>query len=143
MLARGQGEAAWLAIGEFVRATASLVFLLNGPASVGYLPYYKWQFAALRRLSMRMASRLPGVVEQLSELVRLASAACLGGAGFGEGGKGSDPARERVVAGIEAICAQVAGELTARGLTRSDATFLEWQRPYVEEGIEADWLRTL
>ena len=29
MLARGDGAAAWLSIGEFVQAAASLVFLLN------------------------------------------------------------------------------------------------------------------
>ena len=46
MLSRADGPAAWMAVAEFARAVASIVFLLNGPASAGYLPYYKWQFAA-------------------------------------------------------------------------------------------------
>ena len=50
-LKRGDGAAAWLSIHEFVQATASLVFLVNVPMVVGYMPYYKWQFAALRKLS--------------------------------------------------------------------------------------------
>ncbi len=60
MLQRGDGAAAWCAINEFAEAVASLVFLINTPVSAGYMPYYKWRFAALRRLSRRMAARLPG-----------------------------------------------------------------------------------
>lgn len=96
MLARKDGAAAWLSINEFVRATASIVFLLNNPISAGYLPYYKWQFAALRKLSVRMASRLSGVANQLESLMRLSSAACFGGIGFGEGTKGSSEAESRI-----------------------------------------------
>lgn len=40
MLQRGDGAAAMLSIHEFVNATASLMFLINEPVSVGYLPYY-------------------------------------------------------------------------------------------------------
>lgn len=148
MLDRGDGEAAWLSVAELARAVASLVFLLNGPSSAGYLPYYKWQTAALRRLSRRMGSSLPGVVDDLSEVLRLASAACFGGAGldgadFGEGGKGAAPARARLEELIESICTQVVAELRARGLTRSSDTFLEHQRAYVKEHISDDWLKSL
>ena len=76
MIARKDASAAWLSINEFVRATASLVFLLNNPVTAGYLPYYKWQFAALRKLSNRMASRLPEVCGKLESVMRLSSAAC-------------------------------------------------------------------
>mgnify|MGYP003374916297 FL=1 len=138
MLARGDGAAAWLSIGEFVQAAASLVFLLNNPITVGYLPYYKWRFAALRRLSSRMATRLDDVCGQLETLLRLSSAACYGGAGFGEGGKGSAPVAEKISQTIEHICAEVVAELRREGLTGSDETFLEWQRPYVEEHIASD-----
>ena len=85
MLQRGDGAAAMLSIHEFVNATASLVFLINEPVSVGYLPYYKWQFAAMRKLSRRMATRLAGVCEQLEDILRLGSAACFGGSSFGTG----------------------------------------------------------
>ncbi|MDN4478052.1 DUF4037 domain-containing protein [Demequina sp. SYSU T00039] len=143
MLDRGDGEAAWLAVGEFVNAAASAVFLLNGPASAGYLPYYKWRFAALRALADRMGSRLPGVHPRLSDALRLASAACFGGAGFGEGGKGAGPARAGLEAAIEDVCAQVAAELRAQGLSGSDAGFLEHHRGELAARIGDDWLKGL
>ena len=138
MLKRGDGAAAWLSIDEFVKATGSLVFLLNNPTSVGYLPYYKWQFAALRKLSRRIATVLPDVTEQLETLLRLSSAACYGGAGFGEGGKGAAPAIRQIDQIIGRICAEIVTTLKREGLTDSDETFLEWQRPYVEQRIESD-----
>lgn len=136
MLQRGDGAAAWCAINEFAEAVASLVFLINTPVSAGYMPYYKWRFAALRRLSRRMAARLPDACAQLEDVLRLASAACFGGVGFGEGGKGAAPAAKQVVSIVESICAEIVAELRREGLTDSDETFLEWQRPYVEEHIE-------
>ncbi|MEP7765405.1 DUF4037 domain-containing protein [Sanguibacter sp. 25GB23B1] len=135
MLARGDGEAAWLALAELARATASLVFLLNGPGAAGYLPYYKWQFAALRRLSARMGSRLPGVYSDLSEIAHLSSAAC-----FGAGGPA---ARERLEELIEQICRTIVVELQVRGLTGSDETFLERQRRHVAAHIDDPWLKSL
>ena len=138
MLKRGDGAAAWLSIDEFVKATGSLVFLLNSPTSVGYMPYYKWQFAALRKLSRRIATVLSDVTEQLETLMRLSSAACYGGAGFGEGGKGAAPAISQINQTIEHICAEIVKTLKREGLTDSDETFLEWQRPYVEQRIESD-----
>ncbi len=143
MLDRGEGEAAWLAVGEFVRAAASAVFLLNGPSSVGYLPYYKWQFAALRDLALRPASRLPDVHPLLADAVRLASAACLGGAGFGEGGKGAAPARAELQRVIEAACASVAAELRAQRLSDATDAFLEPHRDSVQSRIGDAWLRGL
>ncbi|PFG33221.1 DUF4037 domain-containing protein [Sanguibacter antarcticus] len=140
MLARADGEAAWLALAEFTRATASLVFLLNGPASAGYLPYYKWQFAALRALGARMGSRLPEVCTDLSELARLSSTACFGA---GPGGTGALAAQERVYVFVEQICRQVVIELQARGLTVSDESFLERQRPFVDAHIDDAWLKSL
>lgn len=136
MLQRGDGAAAWCAINEFAEAVASLVFLISTPVSAGYMPYYKWRFAALRRLSRRMAARLPDACAQLEDVLRLASAACFGGVGFGEGGKGAAPAAKQVVSIVESICAEIVAELGREGLTDSDETFLEWQRPYVEEHIE-------
>lgn len=136
MLARKDGAAAWLSINEFVRATASIVFLLNNPISAGYFPYYKWQFAALRKLSVRMASRLSGVANQLESLMRLSSAACFGGIGFGEGTKGSSEAESRINEIIQNVCNEVVEELKYQGLSDCGETFLEWQRPYVEAHIK-------
>ncbi len=145
MLARKDGAAAWLSINEFVRATASIVFLLNNPISAGYLPYYKWQFAALRKLSNRMASRLSGVANQLESLMRLSSAACFGGIGFSEGTKGSSEAESKINEIIQNVCNEVVQELKYQGLSDCNETFLEWQRPYVEAHINsrATCLRSL
>lgn len=137
-LERGDGAAAWLCVGEFVDACASLVFLLNTPMVAGYAPYYKWRFAALRRLSSRPFARLAGVCARLETVMRLASAACFGGEGFGEGGKGSGPAVRRLLDEVDAVAADVVRELRRQGLTSSDERFLEWQRPYVEEHIRSD-----
>lgn len=137
MIARKDASAAWLSINEFVRATASIVFLLNNPISAGYLPYYKWQFAALRKLSARMASRLSNVCNQLESLMRLSSAACFGGSGFGEGGKGAGIAQKQVAAIIASIGEDIVRELQYQGLSDCGETFLEWQRPYVEAHIHS------
>ena len=145
MLARKDGAAAWLSINEFVHASASIVFLLNNPISAGYLPYYKWQFAALRKLSARMASRLSNVCNKLESLMRLSSASCFGGSGFGEGGKGSSEAESKINEIIQNVCNEVVEELKYQGLSNCNETFLEWQRPYVEAHINsrATCLRSL
>lgn len=142
MIARKDASAAWLSINEFVRATASLVFLLNNPVTAGYLPYYKWQFAALRKLSNRMASRLPEVCSKLESVMRLSSTACFGGDGsggdgFGEGGKGAGLAQKQVTQIIDSICEDIVRELQYQGLSDCSETFLEWQRPYVEAHIHS------
>lgn len=142
MVARKDASAAWLSINEFVRATASLVFLLNNPVTAGYLPYYKWQFAALRKLSNRMASRLPEVCGKLESVMRLSSVACFGGDGsggdgFGEGGKGAGIAQKQVTQIIDNICEDIVRELQYEGLSDCGETFLEWQRPYVEAHINS------
>lgn len=137
-LKRGDGAAAWLSIHEFVNAASSLVFLINVPMVAGYLPYYKWQFAALRKLSKSVFALLPDVAEQLESVMRLSSAACYGGAGFGEGGKGSAPAIDQINGIVEPIAAEIVKELQREHLTTSTETFLEWQRPYIEDHIASD-----
>ena len=47
-LAHGEAAAAQLAVFEFVRHGIAVIFLLNER----YLPYYKWQFRALRQLPL-------------------------------------------------------------------------------------------
>ena len=47
-LAHREPAAAQLAVGEFVRHAIAVIFLLNER----YLPYYKWQFRALRQLPL-------------------------------------------------------------------------------------------
>jgi tetratricopeptide (TPR) repeat protein len=138
MLKRSDGAGAWLSIREFVTNVCSLIFLINEPIRAGYMPYYKWQFAALRKLSTRMSTVLPDVCEQLETVLRLSSAACFGGAGFGEGGKGAAPAVEQIQGTVEHICTEIVTALQQQGLTDSSEQFLEWQRPYVEAHIGSD-----
>lgn len=138
MLQRGDGAAAWLCVSEFADAVSSLVFLINNPVTVGYAPYYKWRFAALRALSARAGMRLTDVCAQLEQVLRLASAACFGGAGFGEGGAGAAPNVREVQRIVGDICAQTVQTLQDLGLTTSDEDFLEWQRPYIEAHITSD-----
>ena len=59
-LAHGEPAAAQLAVNEFVCHTLHTIFLLNRR----YLPYYKWQFRALRELS-----RLSDLEEDLELLL--------------------------------------------------------------------------
>ncbi len=47
-IAHGEPAAAQLAVGEFARHGIAVIFLLNER----YLPYYKWQFRALRQLPL-------------------------------------------------------------------------------------------
>lgn len=143
MLKRGDGLAAMACIQELTQAVVSLVFLVNNPVSVGYMPYYKWRFAALRRLSGRMATRLADMCPKLEEISRLASTACFGvakadaltGADMPAKTDGTVPAADRINAIIERICSDIVDELRREGLTTSREPFLEWQRPYVEKHI--------
>lgn len=119
MARRGDAPAARLCVAEFCTAVTSLVFLLNNPMTVGYMPYYKWQFAALRRLSERPGMRLTGVCAELEALTA------------------ADPLSDRAATLVDSVCRQIVHTLRAMGLTRSDETFLDWHRPYVEELMRA------
>lgn len=146
MLKRGDGLAAMTCIQELTQAVVSLVFLVNNPVSAGYMPYYKWRFAALRRLSGRMAARLADMCPKLEEISSLASAACFGvtmagtpiGADTQAKADGMVTAADRIDTIVERICSDIVDELRREGLTTSRETFLEWQRPYVEEHIVSD-----
>ncbi|RSX54928.1 tetratricopeptide repeat protein [Bifidobacterium dolichotidis] len=128
MFARNDASAAMLCITEFVHAITSLVFLMNEPIRAGYCPYYKWQFAALRKLSARPAMMLDDVCDPLEHILQLSSEACF---------NPDSPARKELTETIELICNRVTCGLQAAGLTSSAHTFLEWQRPYVEEHISS------
>lgn len=69
--------------------------------------------------------------------MRLSSAACFGGSGFGEGGKGSSEAESKINEIIQNVCNEVVKELKYQGLSNCGETFLEWQRPYVEAHINS------
>lgn len=151
MIARGNGGGAWRALNEFVHTAASMVFLVNGPSAAGYLPYYKWEMAALKHLSTRMGTRLAQVADCLESIMANASAACypatataaVSHAPLGDYSAPHSAAADHVFHNISLVCEAVRDELIREGLTSSTEEFLEWQRPYVEEAIANPQLRSL
>ena len=137
MSARGDTAAAMLCIFQFAEAVTSLVFLINNPLTVGYAPYYKWRFAALRGISGRLATRLPQACGQLEQLMGSASDASRGQRG--------NPAYAHANALISQICNEIVAELRYQGLTSGSEDFLEWHRPYIESHISQEYpfLRSL
>lgn len=129
MIARKDQPAARLCLSEFANATSSLIFLINNPLIVGYAPYYKWRFAALRNISRRPSTRLSEICEQLENLLLL------------------DVSQDnnQITSLITTICREIVEELQQEGLTSSSEDFLEWHRPYVESHISEknSFLRSL
>jgi tetratricopeptide (TPR) repeat protein len=126
MMGRGDAQAARLCLSEFAQATISLVFLVNFPMVAGYMPYYKWQFAALRKLSRRMGMRLTDICEPLEEAM--------------DNGVRNPHETENSIGQIAQL---IVRELLEQGMTQISDDFLEWHRPYVEELISDPRLKSL
>ena len=94
---RGEWVAAMCAVGEFVEATCSMVYLLNKK----YAPFYKWAHRGMKYLSV-----LPGVYDLLSLLCA----------------EGTDAKRREDL--IEEICVSVGDELRRQGLSETEDDFL-------------------
>jgi len=115
-LRHGEPGAAALALDEFVRNAAQIVFLLNRR----FAPYYKWLFRAMRDLP-----KLGGLSDSLTALLT---------------GRESDSVKlER----IEAICAEIATELRAQGLSDCEDVYLEPHAFAVQSGIRDREIRAL
>ncbi len=112
-LDRGETGGARLALGEFVKSAIASIFLLNR----AYLPYYKWQFRALRAL--------PRLSEWEKPLERLLS---------GDGDR-----REEV----EVILKAVLDEVKAQGLSRYEGEETEGYAHTVNDGIGDSRIRNL
>lgn len=91
-IARGETAAAQLAVFEFVQSALHSIYLLNRV----YMPYYKWSFRGLKSL------RLSALAQDLEFLI--------------SSGNTPEEAGEKANK-IEQICAAIAGELQAQGLT--------------------------
>ena len=113
-LAHGEPGAAQLALNEFTGAAMHAVFLLNRT----YLPFYKWQFRAMRNLP-RLKELEPVLVELLT-------------------GKAEDPQTE-----VEAVCAAVLGELHTQTLTTQSCGDLEKHAYSVNDRIADSEVRNL
>ena len=115
-LRHGEPGAAALALDEFVRNAAEMVFLLNRR----FAPYYKWVFRAMRDLP-----KLGVFSGAIADLL-------------------TDPASGEAKLGqIEAICAQIASELRAQGLSDCDDVYLEPHAFAVQSGIRDHEIREL
>ena len=118
-LKHGESGAAMLALGEFVDAASSAVFLLNRR----HRPYYKWRFRAMRELET-----LGDLCEPLVFLLT------------GENGGEADALKAQLV---EDICASVVRVLRGAHLTHADGDYLEEHAFSVQEHIENPAIRAL
>ncbi len=100
-LRHGQQGAAMLALTEFVKAAAEMIYLLNG----AHMPYYKWAFRGMEELPL-----LGGLGSAL-EFLLLAE---------------NEPEAQATKAGVvEDICAAVIKELRRRDLSAGAWDYLE------------------
>ena len=115
-LRHGESGAAALALDEFVRNAASMVFLLNRR----FAPYYKWVFRAMRDLP-----KFGSFSTRLADLLT-------------DGVSG-----EAKAARIEELCAEIASELRVQGLSDSEEVYLEPHAFAVQSGIRDREIREL
>ena len=113
-LAHGEPGAAQLALNEFAGAAMHACFLLNR----AYLPFYKWQFRALRGLP-KLSSLEPVLLRLLC-------------------GKSEAPQAE-----VETVCAAVLAELHAQELTTQTCGDLERHAYSVNDRITDPEVRNL
>ena len=118
-LSHGETAAAQLAVGEFVKSTMSVVFLLNRT----YQPYYKGGFRAMRALA-----KLPLTAELLEYLLTTDN--------------DGETAEEKYDV-MEGIAADVIDELMAQELTKATCGDLEKHAYSVNDGISDPDLRNL
>ena len=124
---RGDVVAKQVTLAKFVEDVVSMVFLLNRR----FTPYYKWAFRAMLDLPVLAA-----------EVAPLLQAIYTGGSFEGELDPGNVLLREigeddrRIGIIVERICALIAAELRAQGLSGSSGTFL------VQHGEEVQRLVT-
>ncbi len=118
-LLHGEPAAAQLAVGEYVKAAMSVIFLLNRQ----YQPYYKWSFRALRALP-----KLALEAELFEYLLTTDN----------EGQMAEDKYDV-----IEGISADLIDELQAQGLTEAICGDLEKHAYSVNDGIADGGLRNL
>ncbi len=118
-LAHGEEAAAQLAVGEFVRAAMTAVFLLNRR----YMPYYKWSFRTMRALP-----RLSVLAETMEYLLTTPN---------------DREAAETKYELIEDAAASVIGELQSQSLTQAICGDLEKHAYSVNDSVGDAEIRNL
>lgn len=130
LIKRQDSVAALQALGRFTEAALSMIYLLNRR----YMPFYKWAFHALRievNGELALVSALCPLIERLAEVPGL-----MAGGDF-------DGAYDLAFELTEGICAAVAKELNAQGLSRSESAFLQDHLGEIMAGIADPKLRAL
>ncbi len=116
---RGDIHAAWLAQAEFVKAAASMLYLLERI----YEPFYKWAFRGME--SFRICVQPAGELKQLIAL-----------------GSGQETAGERQRI-IESICSQTAAQLQRQGFSSTADPFLQNHLPSIMAAVKDPQIRAL
>ena len=116
---RGEHAAAYLACGEFVKATVSMVYLINRT----YMPFYKWMFKGMEKLETLV--EVKGLLEQLLSL------------------PDHPEHTDRKVAMIEEICIKVRDTLIKQGIPLGTDAFLIRHCPQVMSMISDPQIKNL
>ena len=116
MLRRGDKVTAQVALGEFMKHTMSIVYLLNRK----YAPFYKWMHRGLRELAV--CSEVGDMLNLLYQIPDPAQA--------WEGVQAEDylyhlNTNDGRVLVIEAVCSVIVQELNAQGLSALQDNFLQ------------------
>ena len=136
---RGDVVAANMALGEFIKAALSMIYLLNRQ----YCPYYKWQFHGLKQLSRTMGHRFvcSGAVNLLEKLCLTEDQSYAWKPPFPDGFNPYINKNDKKVIIIENICALVVNELKKQALTEADNSFLEAHTYHIMNCIKDAELR--
>lgn len=118
-VSRGETAAAQMAVFEFTQSALHAIYLLNN----AYMPYYKWSFRGLKNLS-----KLNLLADDLEYLI--------------SSGNSENEYRLKIKK-IESICAVVANELRAQGLTDLENNEMEQQAYAANERITDNNIRNL
>ncbi len=116
-ISHGEGGAARLALYEFVKNSIEIVFLLNRE----HMPYYKWAFRALEKLSI-----LGGSARSLEQLLDTPNS------------NASDIQND-----IEKFCADIVCEFKRQGISSANSDYLESHAYNITERICDHKLRNM
>ena len=120
-MCRGDAVAASMALAEFIKATVSMIYLLN----CRYPPYYKWQFHGLKYLQKSMDDFvLADVVDMVEQLVKTDDQSTAWGDNRHLFPASINTSDKKVVL-IERICSSVLNELKKQRITYGSEDFLE------------------
>ena len=134
---RKDGVAAYVALSEFIKASCSMLHLLNHR----YMPFYKWAW--------RSACALPVLSETAKKLEKLLPESQTGREWTERRGKPTPGTQEENVScsnrtdWMEEICFDVKEELKRQNLTGSDSVFLEPHGKEIMCRIENEQIRSL